>query len=130
MRAHAKDVQTKWVGVPHDDKEPRLLVWPRLNDCFQMSTYESEMRKGRISADQQHPSLVSFFGETGAGKSTIIKALLKLQQQSRELQFPVTGSDIQSGRATSGDVHLYADQRTIASTNPILYAGKTSVRLI
>jgi hypothetical protein len=114
---HVNDIYTKWFGVPHYQdgrKNPRLIVWPRMKHLLQC-----EVEPGSRT---RSPSLCSFFGETGAGKSTIIRALISLQTNDHSPEAPVPGTD-ESLRSTSGDVHLYADPATIASQTPILYAG-------
>ena len=115
LQSHVDDVYTKWFGVPHDEEEPTLVLWSRLSDLL------------GSSAQTQYPSLCSFFGVTGAGKSTIIESLIKLQQRSHGVEVPVAGSDKESEMSTSGDVHLYADPATIQGPNPLLYAGMYSL---
>jgi hypothetical protein len=127
LQLHIDDVYTKWFGVPYDRSEPKLFIWPRLNYCFRSQPTIPGTSKPKIAILQQYPSVCSFFGETGAGKSTIIKALLCLQQRCSRCEFPVSGNDKNSHISTSGDVHLYPDSGTINELYPLLYAGKISL---
>jgi len=72
--------------------------------------------------DTRTPSLVSFVGQTGAGKSTLVKSIIEISSERQE-QFATpsvgaSGADV----PTSEDVHLYLDPRTGVSDVPILYA--------
>ena len=101
-----------------------MIVWPRMQHVLQCDT-------DRDSSNRS-PSLCSFFGETGAGKSTVIRALISMQSKDRWPEAPVPGS-ADSVRSTSGDVHLYADPATISEATPLLYAGQSlsfSIRAI
>ncbi|KAL4744534.1 hypothetical protein BDW72DRAFT_199493 [Aspergillus terricola var. indicus] len=82
--------------------------------------------------EKQFPSLVSFIGNTGAGKSTLIKTIINYGKPGsiREantigwarILTPIPGIKAFSTRPTSSDVHLYHDTATIDTARPILFA--------
>ncbi|KAL9047302.1 MAG: hypothetical protein Q9214_000088 [Letrouitia sp. 1 TL-2023] len=123
---HIDDENTTWFGIVREDGElPLFQDYGRYANIM-ADTSASNVRSGsrwiNNGRDVRYPSLVSFVGQTGAGKSTIIKLVVDLSTRQHEtFATPVIGSkglDV----PTSGDVHLYSDPRTCASNYPILYA--------
>ncbi|KAI0205198.1 hypothetical protein F4808DRAFT_473273 [Astrocystis sublimbata] len=109
---------TTWFGYGRDAASNT----PHLYDYGRFSAILSETH--REEAGERHPQLASFIGETGAGKSTLIKLLIDRQDttslQGSKYYSPVTSSN-QDRISTTGDVHLYADPSTLYATNPLLF---------
>ncbi|KAF8852713.1 hypothetical protein BDZ45DRAFT_807214 [Acephala macrosclerotiorum] len=119
-KLHKTDAGSKWFGVtPNIDG-----ALPLLQDY---GRYSSIMRENSTGDTNRWPQLVSFVGQTGAGKSTIVKALIDYQERMKNIQAkgefpsPVAGS-ANAHAPTSGDVHLYSDPGTYHSRYPVLYA--------
>jgi Patatin-like phospholipase len=66
------------------------------------------------------PAFISFLGQTGSGKSWIIRGLMK---DFPSLPHPLSspGSASNCTLSTSADIHVYVDGETAHSNNPILY---------
>ncbi|OCL08712.1 hypothetical protein AOQ84DRAFT_339905 [Glonium stellatum] len=124
-KAHLADEQSKWFGWSRDgsnenQNEPALVEF----DAY------TNLMAGSASADAppKYPQLVSFIGQTSAGKSTLIKMLVEHEEYRSDsggtlkLPSPVVGSTTNDKVPTSADVHLYADPATYLGQKPILYA--------
>ena len=99
-----------------------------LCDFGRFSTILGDSRVNDIG--HRYPQLISFIGQTGAGKSTLVKMLIEQQESQHshlwatEKQFPspIVGHVTNEHTPTSGDVHLYADPMTYFGHSPMLYA--------
>jgi hypothetical protein len=117
-RLHSEDEQAKWFGVQPDEAgQLQFHDWGR---------YEEFLGQSRsVVKTLQYPSLISFVGPTGAGKSTIVKALIRdfdSSEGAQQLQTPVVGLAKHRAIPTSGEVHLYWDRRSLYGARPLLFA--------
>lgn len=114
---HVQDEDTSWFGTGEDEGTGEFVFqdfgrYPRL-----MAETSTQHRRIR------YPALVSFVGQTGAGKSSLIRLLIQAcAPDNVQPQVPVVGSTLHADLPTSGDVHLYADMKTIHGNQPVLYA--------
>lgn len=113
---HVQDEDTSWFGAGMNEQDDMVFQdYGRYANV--MAENSSRRRKLR------YPSLVSFVGQTGAGKSTLIRLLIELcSSANTRLQVPVVGSVSHQETPTSGDVHLYCDPKTSDGEHPVLYA--------
>lgn len=118
---HVDDIKATWFGVPLAQPEapyPQLYIWNRLRNL---------VSEAADAPPRQYPSLVSFVSPTGAGKSTLIRALIRMLEPVgfKDFDAPVPGGISEMFVSTSSDVHLYADPRTRVSKAPIYFAGES-----
>ena len=122
------DEVTSWFGIerPSDSGPPIFQDYGRFTDLM-ASTDRMRLREFtadgcQIRRDTRTPSLVSFVGQTGAGKSTLIKLIVDFAVDSTTTyQTPVIGA-VGAHNPTSEDVHLYLDPRTADGQAPVLFA--------
>lgn len=113
---HVQDEDSSWFGTGKDEHDD--LVFQDYGRYANIMA-EKSARHRRL----RYPALVSFVGQTGAGKSTLVRLLIELCSSSKErLQVPVVGSVSHSDTPTSGDVHLYYDPKSSDGEHPVLYA--------
>jgi len=68
---HIENISTKWFGVTEDGSGKRMMQdFKRFDDL----AFNEES-----AAQKQYPCIVTFVGATGAGKSTLINALMKVR---------------------------------------------------
>lgn len=128
-KLHRDDIDTTWFGVVREGQER-----PLFQDYGRYASLVADVKNSRIrtvtdlsspldfGGETLYPSLVSFVGQTGADKSSLIKLLIDLKSDEDEyFDTPVVGAaghDI----ATSEDVHLYMDPDSFESQAPLLFA--------
>ncbi|KAI1079978.1 hypothetical protein F5B20DRAFT_147122 [Whalleya microplaca] len=113
-----EDRETTWFGFSRDSSGH-----PIFQDHGRFAAIMGESHTGEVV--DKYPQLVSFIGETGAGKSTMIKLLIDRQDLSSpgssKYCSPTTSSS-NDQIPTTGDVHLYADPSTFFTESPLLFA--------
>ncbi|KAI1342705.1 hypothetical protein F5Y15DRAFT_373717 [Xylariaceae sp. FL0016] len=114
-----EDQDTTWFGFGRD-----ATGHPLLHDYGRFAAIMGETVTEDKDNQERYPQLASFIGETGAGKSTLIKLLIDRQDltSSEESRYysPVTSSN-KDRISTTGDVHLYADPSGLYGNHPLLY---------
>ncbi|KAF2096172.1 FabD/lysophospholipase-like protein [Rhizodiscina lignyota] len=118
-RLHLEDEETTWFGIARDSaNHPIFQDYGRYATLFANSAFEENAVR--------FPRLVSFIGQTGAGKSTLVKMLIERKTNGFDERHlfptPVVGTMKNDIVPTSGDVHLYADPPTYFGQFPLLYA--------
>ncbi|KAI1773205.1 hypothetical protein F4818DRAFT_120070 [Hypoxylon cercidicola] len=111
-----EDRDTTWFGFGRD-----ASGHPLFHDYGRFAAIMSETVTDETA--ERYPQLATFIGETGVGKSTLIKLLIDLHDltasEGSNYYAPVTSSS-HDRISTTGDVHLYADPSTLYSNHPLL----------
>ncbi|MCJ1264961.1 hypothetical protein MMC22_004836 [Lobaria immixta] len=123
---YQNDQDTTWFGIiKHDGGLPIFQDYGRYATLM-TNTSRSERSRDFMGVvdggDTQYPNLVSFVGQTGTGKSTIIKLVIDLSARKDENHATPVVGPVGKNISTSGDVHLYSDPQTAGTDAPILYA--------
>ena len=116
-----EDVWSLWLTVPHHHQDesgcPKLHLHPRMQNLANMK---------RSNFVRQYPSLISFLGETGVGKSALIRALIRNispDTKAYPVPIPVYDRKMLEVKYHAGDIHLYTDPETLSSEVALFYAG-------
>lgn len=110
------DDDTTWFGVVRDPSQQQIF-----QDYGRFAALMSESQSEEV--EDRFPQLISFIGQTGAGKSTLIKILIERAQAESSTKFPSPVTSSSNDRiATTGDVHLYAEPSSFSSPTPMLFA--------
>ncbi|KAI1385436.1 FabD/lysophospholipase-like protein [Hypoxylon trugodes] len=111
-----EDRDTTWFGFGRD-----ASGHPLFHDFGRFAAIMSETVTDENA--ERYPQLATFIGETGVGKSTLIKLLIDRHDltapEGSNYYAPVTSSS-HDRISTTGDVHLYADPSTLYSSHPLL----------
>lgn len=113
------DEETAWFGYGRDTSGH-----PVFQDYGRFATVMGESHAREV-AMERYPQLVTFIGETGAGKSSLVKMLIDRHDIGSPVggyyRTPVTSSGYDR-LPTTGDVHLYPEPSTYYSDTPLLLA--------
>ena len=86
----------------------------------QIHVVEVQQRRPERHDDTFHPGFISFLGDTGVGKSFILRSLTrKFSHYPSPLSSP--GKVSNAVVSTSSDISLYADGHSSSEPNPILF---------
>jgi predicted alpha/beta-fold hydrolase len=105
-----------------ESERPRLMLYPTMARQFNDFMNIKPTTVDKIPK-KRYPRLVAFFGDTGMGKSTIIKNLIRHLTSSKLFDLPIVGNHAEAQNSTSAGVHIYTDPMTFSEGRPIVYVG-------
>ncbi|KAK0798267.1 hypothetical protein LTR75_009566 [Friedmanniomyces endolithicus] len=112
------DAASAWFGVQHDGSGKALLC-----DYGGFDSLMTSISSTRSPETSLSPNLISVIGETGVGKSTLIKLLIDLNaEKARKYATPITRNTGHEALTTSTDVHVYLGPHESQTEAPILFA--------
>ncbi|CAI7652244.1 unnamed protein product [Penicillium manginii] len=123
-----RDEHTKWFGYNVEELENGGEV----GAIIETMRFQDLVERARMASSRGvlFPSVVAFIGETGAGKSTIIRGLMAgvglSETELNELDAPAPGMD-GDHKPTTGEVNLYHDPKSFNSEKPIFYADSEGI---
>jgi hypothetical protein len=126
------DRHHRWIATPEmsgaeaETEQQELMLYPSLARQFNHFLNGRPVTVDRIPRTQ-YPRLVAFFGDTGMGKSTIIKNLIRHLTSSKAFDVPIVGRRAEAQNSTSAGVHIYTDPETFRNERPIVYVGMSGL---
>ena len=117
-----QDRPHRWLGVAdhhdpdtsHKKQAHKLMLYPVLS---------RQLNSANSTSQRQFPRLVSFVGDSGKGKSTVVQNFIRniAYWKAKAFETPVVGL---STTSISGGIHVYCDPESYQHERPIVYAGK------
>lgn len=121
QQLHWGDMDSAWLGVSRGtDGKPVLEDYGRY--AALIASIAESAGQPPTPPTELFPGLATFIGQTGAGKSALVKLLIDLSAEPEErFPTPVVG-DSGSSIPTSQGINLYVHPQSITSARPTLLA--------